>query len=32
MNPNNEDGYDAAAAHDAWSRIDAYFARTLKGK
>jgi hypothetical protein len=21
MNPNNEDGYDAAAAHDAWTRI-----------
>jgi len=31
MNPGNKDGYDAAAATDAWSRIDAFFARTLKG-
>jgi carboxymethylenebutenolidase len=31
MNPNNKDGYDAAATNDAWSRIDAFFARTLKG-
>jgi carboxymethylenebutenolidase len=30
MNPNNKDGYDDAAANDAWSRIDAFFARTLK--
>jgi carboxymethylenebutenolidase len=32
MNPNNKDGYDAAATSDAWSRIDAFFNRTLKGK
>lgn len=32
MNPNNKDGYDAAAASEAWSRIDVFFARTLKGK
>jgi carboxymethylenebutenolidase len=32
MNPNNKDGYDAAASTEAWSRIDAFFARTLKGK
>jgi carboxymethylenebutenolidase len=32
MNPNNHEGYDAAAATDAWARIDAFFARTLKGK
>ncbi|HMJ53903.1 MAG TPA: dienelactone hydrolase family protein [Polyangiaceae bacterium] len=32
MNPNNKDGYDPAAATDAWSRIDAFFTRTLKGK
>ena len=32
MNPNNKQGYDATAATDAWSRIDAFFARTLKGK
>ena len=32
MNPNNKDGYDAAAATEAWSRIDGFFARTLKGK
>jgi carboxymethylenebutenolidase len=31
MNPNNKQGYDVAAATDAWSRIDAFFARTLKG-
>jgi carboxymethylenebutenolidase len=30
MNPNNKDGYDAAAAQDAWGRIDAFFSRTLK--
>jgi len=29
MNPNNRDGYDPAAATDAWVRIDAFFARTL---
>jgi carboxymethylenebutenolidase len=32
MNPNNREGYDAAAAMEAWARIDAFFARTLKGK
>jgi carboxymethylenebutenolidase len=32
MNPNNKEGYDAAAASEAWARIDAFFARTLKGK
>jgi carboxymethylenebutenolidase len=31
MNPGNKDGYDATAAADAWSRIDAFFAKTLKG-
>jgi carboxymethylenebutenolidase len=31
MNPNNKDGYDPAATTEAWSRIDAFFARTLKG-
>jgi carboxymethylenebutenolidase len=31
MNPGNKDGYDDAATRDAWSRIDAFFARTLKG-
>jgi carboxymethylenebutenolidase len=30
MNPNNEQGYDAAAAQDAWSRIDAFFERLLR--
>jgi len=30
MNPNNKEGYDEAAAKDAWARIDAFFARTLK--
>jgi carboxymethylenebutenolidase len=29
MNPNNKDGYDEAAARDAWSRIDAFLAHTL---
>jgi len=29
MNPNNKDGYDEAAAKDAWVRIDAFFGRTL---
>lgn len=32
MNPNNAHGYDAAAASNAWERIDAFFARTLKSK
>jgi carboxymethylenebutenolidase len=31
MNPENKSGYDDAAAKDAWSRIDAFFAKTLKG-
>jgi carboxymethylenebutenolidase len=31
MNPNNTSGYNAAAATDAWTRIDAFFARTLQG-
>jgi carboxymethylenebutenolidase len=30
MNPNNKNGFDAAAADDAWKRIDAFFAKTLK--
>lgn len=30
MNPENKTGYDDAAAKDAWSRIDAFFTRTLK--
>lgn len=30
MNPNNEQGYDAAAAQDAWKRIDSFFERTLR--
>ena len=30
MNPNNKGGYVKAAARDAWARIDAFFARTLK--
>src|SRR5512140_2818384 len=30
MNPNNTGGYVAAAADDAWKRIDEFFARTLK--
>lgn len=29
MNPNNKEGYNAAAAEDAWKRIDSFFARTL---
>ena len=28
----NKEGYDAAAATEAWSRIDAFFTRTLKGR
>ncbi|HEX4517133.1 MAG TPA: dienelactone hydrolase family protein [Polyangiaceae bacterium] len=30
MNPENKTGYDDAAAKDAWTRIDAFFARTLR--
>jgi carboxymethylenebutenolidase len=30
MNPNNQQGYNAAAAQDAWGRIDGFFARTLR--
>jgi dipeptidyl aminopeptidase/acylaminoacyl peptidase len=30
MNPGAKDAYDAAAATDAWARIDGFFARTLK--
>ncbi|HEX6095269.1 MAG TPA: dienelactone hydrolase family protein [Thermoanaerobaculia bacterium] len=30
MNPNNKEGYDAAAARDAWDRIDRFFDRTLR--
>ena len=30
MNPNNKEGYDAAAAQDAWGRIDRFFERTLR--
>lgn len=29
MNPGNEDGYVEAASRDAWSKIDAFLARTL---
>jgi carboxymethylenebutenolidase len=32
MNPNNKEGYDAAAAQDAWDRIDRFFGRTLRDK
>ena len=32
MNPNNKEGYNAEAAQDAWSRIDRFFARTLRAK
>jgi len=32
MNPNNKEGYNAAAAADAWKRIDAFFDRTLRAK
>jgi carboxymethylenebutenolidase len=31
MNPANTKGYSAAASTDAWSRIDGFFARKLKG-
>lgn len=30
MNPNNQQGYDAAAAQDAWRRIDGFFERLLR--
>jgi carboxymethylenebutenolidase len=30
MNPNNKEGYDAAATQDAWNRIDGFFERTLR--
>jgi carboxymethylenebutenolidase len=30
MNPDNAQGYDAAAAQDAWGRIDRFFERTLR--
>ena len=30
MNENNKDGYDEAAARDAWGRIDRFFDRTLR--
>jgi carboxymethylenebutenolidase len=30
MNPDNKEGYDAAAARDAWDRIDRFFDRTLR--
>jgi carboxymethylenebutenolidase len=29
MNPYNKPAYDEAAARDAWTRIDAFFAHTL---
>ena len=31
MNPNNKQGYNEAAANDAWGRIDRFFARNLQG-
>jgi carboxymethylenebutenolidase len=30
MNPNNTQGYNAAAANDAWGRIDRFFDRNLR--
>jgi carboxymethylenebutenolidase len=30
MNPHNKQGYDAAAAEDAWGRIDRFFERLLR--
>jgi carboxymethylenebutenolidase len=30
MNPNNKQGYDPAAAQDAWGRIDRFFERNLR--
>jgi carboxymethylenebutenolidase len=32
MNPNNKEGYDAAAAQDAQARIDGFLDRTLRAK
>jgi len=32
MNPNNKQGYNDAAAKDAWHRIDSFFDRTLRAK
>ena len=32
MNPNNKEGYNAAAAEDAWRRIDSFFDRKLRVK
>jgi dienelactone hydrolase len=32
MNPNNKGGYDAGSAADEWDRINAFFAKELKGK
>ena len=32
MNPNNKEGYNAAAAADASQRIDSFFDRTLRAK
>jgi carboxymethylenebutenolidase len=32
MNPNNTEGYNAAAAQDAWGRIDRFFDRTLRAR
>jgi len=32
MNPNNKEGDNAAAAEDAWKRIDQFFDRTLRVK
>jgi dienelactone hydrolase len=31
MNPDNKEGYHEKAAQDAWRRIDAFFAKKLKG-
>ena len=31
MNPNSKEGYDEAAAKDAWARIDAFLSQKLKG-
>jgi carboxymethylenebutenolidase len=32
MNPNNKDGYDAAAAKDAWARIDGWLSQKLAAR
>ena len=32
MNPNNKEGYNAAATQDAWARIDRFFDRNLRAK